>query len=311
MESTVAYKSSRAMRGFRRGVPITSGSKLFRQGTYGCAGVAAATGAFGTAAVPAVAAAEGGSVATAAPTFAPAFVAAPSDAVATIAAIGPTGIGVGTGACPWNAKARAGLVRRVLRRGNWRLSHSRNASEEISTPRPRNAMASTSTESPSRRSRSNSSRCASSCAVFGCFGWRAFATNSASVGGGVGAISWCASGSEGVMWERYSERLRSAMGVGLDQSKPRGLDVGVLTHAFLLFFVISFSSCRLLLRSGLWILPLVEVIRIRFYDWVRSLSLCRFVFSPVDEWVEVVIRSFGGSIAGSAWSLGWGGGGAC
>jgi hypothetical protein len=113
------------------------------------------------------------------------------------------------------------------------------------------------------------------------------------------------------MWERYSERLRSAMGVGLDQSKPRGLDVGVLTHAFLLFFVISFSSCRLLLQSGLWILPLVEVIRIRFYDWVRSLSLCRFVFSPVDEWVEVVIRSFGGSIAGSAWSLGWGGGGAC
>ena len=233
MESTIAYKSSRAMRGFRRGVPITSGSKLLRHGTYSCAGVAAATGAFGTAAVPAVAAAEAGSVATAAPEFAPPFVAAPSDAVATIAAIGPTGTGVGTGACSWNAKARAGLVRRVLRRGNWRFSHSRNASEEISTPRPRNAMASTSTESPSRRSRSNSSRCASSCAVFGCFGWRAFATNSASVGGGVEAISWCASGSEGVMWERYSERLRSAMGVVLDQFKPRGLDVGVLPHGFL------------------------------------------------------------------------------
>ena len=309
MESTIAYKSSRAMRGFRRGVPITSRSKLFRQGTYGCAGVAAATGAFGTAAVPAVAAAEGGSVATAAPTFALAFVAAPSDAVATIAAIGPTGTGVGTGACSWNAKARAGLVRRVLRRGNWRLSHSRNASEEISTPRPRNAMASTSTESPSRRSRSNSSRCASSCAVFGCFGWRAFATNSASVGGGVGAISWCASGSEGVMWERYSERLRSAMGVVLDQSKPRGLDVGVLTYPFLSFFVISFSSCRLLLQSGLWILPLVEVIRLRFDDWVRSLSLCRFVH--FDEWEKMVMRGSGGSISDSWRSFRWNGGGAC
>ena len=311
MESTIAYKSSRAMRGFRRGVPITSGSKLFRHGTYGCAGVAAATGAFGTAAVPAVAAAEGGSVATVAPTFAPAFVAAPSDAVATIAAIGPTGTGVGTGACSWNAKARAGLVRRVLRRGNWRFSHSRNASEEISTPRPRNAMASTSTESPSRRNRSNSSRCASSCAVFGCFGWRAFATNSASVGGGVGAISWFASGSEGVMWERYSARLRSAMGVVLDQSKPRGLDVGVLTHAFLSFFVIRLSLCRLLLRSGLWILRLVEIIRLRFDDRVRSLSLCRFDFVHFDEWVRVVMRGSGGSITAWLISFGSNGGAAC
>ena len=299
------------MRGFRRGVPITSRSKLFRQGTYGCAGVAAATGAFGTAAVPAVAAAEGGSVATAAPTFALAFVAAPSDAVATIAAIGPTGTGVGSGACSWNAKARAGLVRRALRRGNWRFSHSRNASEEISTPRPRNAMASTSTESPARRSRSSSSRCGSSCAVFGCFKWRAFATNSARVGGGVGAISWWAGGGEGVMWERYSELLRSAMGVVLDQSKPRGLDVGVLTHAFLLFFVISFSSLTLWLRLSLRIRRCVEVIGFRLAELVQSMKCCRFVSGRVDGWVEVVIRSFGGSIADSSWPFGWSGGGAC
>jgi|GEM_PF-2660411 len=311
MESTIAYQSSRAMRGFRRGVPITSGSKLFRHGTYGCVGVAAATGAFGTAAVPAVAAAEAGSVATAAPGFAPAFVAAPSDAVATIVAIGPTGSGVGTGACSWNAKARAGLVRRVLRRGNWRFSHSRKASEEISTPRPRNAMASTSTESPSRRSRSNSSRCASSCAVFGCFGWRAFATNSASVGGGVGAISWWASGGEGVMWERYSERLCSAMGVGLDQSKPRGLDVGVLTHAFLLFFVISFGSLTRLLRLSLWMWRSVELVGFRLSELVQSLKRCRSVIVRVDGWVTVVIRGFDGSISGSLRSFGWSGGGAC
>ena len=124
-------------------------------------------------------------------------------------------------------------------------------------------------------------------------------------------MSWCASGSEGVMRERYSDRLRSAMGVGLDQSKPRGLDVGVLTYTFLSFFVISFSSCRLLLRSGLWILPLDEVIRLRFDDWVRSLSLCRFDFVHFDEWVKVVIRGSNRSILVSLNSFSWSGGGSC
>ena len=172
-------------------------------------------------------------------------------------------------------------------------------------------MASTSTESPARRSRSSSSRCGSSCAVFGCFKWRAFATSSASVGGGVGAMSWWASGGEGVMWERYSERLRSAMGVVLDRSKPRGLDVGVLTHAFLLFFVISFSSLTQWLRLSLWIRRCVEVIGFRLAELVQSMKCCRFVSGRVDGWVEVVIRSFGGSIADSSWPFGWSGGRAC
>jgi hypothetical protein len=131
------------------------------------------------------------------------------------------------------------------------------------------------------------------------------------VGGGVGVMLWCASGSEGVMWARYSERLRSAMGVDLDQSKPRGLDVGVLTYAFLLFFVISFSSCRLLLQSGLWILPLVEVIRLRFGNWIQSLSLGRFVFVHFDEWVQVVIRGSNRSISVSLSSFGLIGDGSC
>ena len=113
------------------------------------------------------------------------------------------------------------------------------------------------------------------------------------------------------MWERYSERLRSAMGVVLDQSKPRGLDVGVLTHAFLLFFVISFSSLTHWLRLSLWIRRCVEVIGFRFAELVQSVKCCRFVFGRVDEWVEVVIRSFGGSIADSSWSFGWSGGGSC
>ena len=113
------------------------------------------------------------------------------------------------------------------------------------------------------------------------------------------------------MWEQYSERLRSAMGVVLDQSKPRGLDVGVLTYPFLSFFVISFSSCRLLLRSGLWILALTEVIRLRFHDWVRSLSLGRFDFVHFDEWEKMVMRGSGGSISDSWRSFRWNGGGAC
>ena len=101
------------------------------------------------------------------------------------------------------------------------------------------------------------------------------------------------------------------MGVDLDQSKPRGLDVGVLTHAFLSFFVISFSSCRLLLRSGIWILHLIEVGGLRFDDWVRSLRLGRLDFVHFDDWVKVVMRGSGGSISASLSSFGLVGGGSC
>jgi hypothetical protein len=124
-------------------------------------------------------------------------------------------------------------------------------------------------------------------------------------------VSWWASGGEGVMWERYSERLRSAMGVVLDQSKPRGLDVGVLPHAFLLFFVTGFSSLTPLLRLSPWIRRLVEAFRFRFDRWAQSLKLCRFVIVHCVERVKVVSRSFGCSIVGSSRSFGWSGGGAC
>jgi hypothetical protein len=231
------------------------------------------------------------------------------------------GVGSGVGVVA-DAGARAtGItsvdrLNRILRRRigldpSSRLSHRRNASGEISTPRPRNALASTSTESPSRRSRSSSSRCGSSCAVVGCFGWRAFATNSASVGGGVGVMLWCASGSEGVMWARYSERLRCAMGVGLDQSKPRGLDVGVLTHAFLLFFVISFSSLTLLLQFNVWIRRVAEDFQFRFDERIQSLSLRRFVFVHFDERIKVLIPDWSCAISVSLSSFGLIGGGSC
>jgi hypothetical protein len=215
------------------------------------------------------------------------------------------------GSTAWRTNLKRTLRRRTGLCPSSRLSHSRKASGEMSTPRPRNAMASTSTESPARRSRSSSSRCASSCAVFGCFGWRAFATNSASVGGGVGAMSWCAGGGEGVMWERYSERLRSAMGVVLDQSKPRGLDVGVLTHAFLSFFVISFSSLTLLLRSSRWILRLVDVFWVRIDARGQSSNFCRVVFVHFGEHGKVMMRGLSGSISDSWRSFRWIGGAAC
>jgi len=224
------------------------------------------------------------------------------------------GGGVIAGAAPaWTTTV--GLKRTLRRRlgldPSSRLSQSRKASGEISTPRPRNAIASTSTESPARRSRSSSSRCASSCAVFGCFGWRAFAANSASVGGGVGAMSWCASGSEGVMWARYSERLRSAMGVGLDQSKPRGLDVGVLTHAFLLFFVIIGRLVKRLLSWSRWIRRWIDELSLRFEGIVRSVSLTDVPASLSGESSNGVIHGFG--CRSSSWSSpgGWIGGEVC
>ena len=203
------------------------------------------------------------------------------------------------------------LCRRIGLDPSSRLSHRRKASGEISTPRPRNAIASTSTESPSRRSRSSSSRWGSSCAVFGCFGWRAFATNSASVGGRVGVMLWCASGSEGVMWARYSERLRSAMGVDLDQSKPRGLDVGVLTSAFLLFFVITGRLVKRLLSWSRWIRRRVDELPLRFEGIVRSVSLNDVPASSSGESRNGVIHGFG--CRSSSWSSpgGWIGGEVC
>ena len=113
------------------------------------------------------------------------------------------------------------------------------------------------------------------------------------------------------MWERYSERLRSAMGVGLDQSKPRGLDVGVLTYAFLAIFVISFSSLTRLLQFSRWTFRLGEAFRFRFGQSVQSLELCRFVIVHCVERVKVLSRNFGCSIAGSSRSFGWSGGGSC
>lgn len=101
------------------------------------------------------------------------------------------------------------------------------------------------------------------------------------------------------------------MGVGLDQSKPRGLDVGVLTHAFLLFFVISFSSLTLLLQFNVWIRRVAEDFQFRFDERIQSLSLGRFVFVHFDKRVKVLIRDWSCAISVSLSSFGSIGGGSC
>lgn len=309
MEPTPAYRSSRAILGLRGGLPITNGVKLFFHGVDGRAGEAAA-GVFDCAVSPFVFAGETGSVATGSAKSSSAIFAATFTAVA---AIGPLWPGGDTGAGSWIEGARAVLPRFILLLGNWRLSQSRSASAEISTPRPRNAVASTSTESPSRLSRSSSSRCVSSCAVFGCRTWRALAANSASVGGAAGAMSWCAGGSEVVMWERYAERCGSAMGVVLGQSKPRGLDVGVLTYAFLWFFVSGFTSLNLLHALNGFIFRCAEVFQFRFggFDQLMRLEgfvVIAFIFAG---WIESMICGWGCSVSYWLSPLGFCGGRLC
>ncbi len=324
MESVSAYQSSRALHGSRGRLTTTSGVKLVFHGVYGFAGTADSGPAplcgdgtkgddAGTSLTAATGAGEAGAVSIGIAVGVTTAAAASPAAAATRSTMAPGSDGGGgdAGIGSWGAMARIAPPRFAVFRRSWRLSHCRKASSEISTPRPRRPVQSTATDSPARRRRSNSSRCGSSCIVFGCFGWRALATNSASVGGAFGAMSWCAGGSEGVILERYSERPWSAMGGVLPWSKPRGLDVGVLTYVFLWFFVSEFTSLKLLLRLSLWILQLFDVFRFRFDEWVQSLRLSRFVFFHFDEWVEVVIRCFDASFSCSLSSLGWRGGGSC
>ena len=310
MEPATAYKSSRAIPGFRCRSPITSGVKLFFHGVYCRAGDGNPAG-FGTAVSLFMPVGETSSTAIGIAESSPVIFAASCNAAATFAIIGSPWTGGVTGAGSWRAGTRAVLLRRAFLRGNWRLSQSRSASAEMSTPRPRNAVARTSTESPSRRSRRSSSRCGSSCAVFGCRAWRAFAASSASVSGVPGAISWCACGSEVVIRERYSERLWSAMGVGLDQSKPRGLDVGVLHYAFLLYFVVSLRSRRLLPSLLFLSHRLKGVICSEIAVLDPGLRFCFSVVMNFVGWVDVLMRRFGCSISCPVSSLEWCGGGAC
>jgi hypothetical protein len=185
-----------------------------------------------------------------------------------------TGVGVWTGGAAATAATRVGLNRGFRRRaGLWPnswLSQSRSDSSEIRTPNPRSPLASASTGAPSRRNRSNSSRCGASSSATDRLGQRACATSSARVGVFWGARSGRDCGVVGVMCGRYLDSLGSAMGPHWERSKPKGLDVGVLTYGFLWFFLSEMSSLKLLLpRCGL-VLRWFGGRQLRFVQWVQS-----------------------------------------
>ena len=121
-------------------------------------------------------------------------------------------------------------------------SHRRMVSRPISIPISRSPPTSDSADSPAALSRSNSSRCASSCAVAWLRGCRAWATAWASVVGRavVGEV-WMGN-DMGVIGERYAQRSGGARGAPRAHSKRKRLDVGVLTYFFLLFWLSELSS---------------------------------------------------------------------
>jgi hypothetical protein len=142
-----------------------------------------------------------------------------------------------------------------FRAGFWpssRSNHSRRDSSEMRTSRPRSPIASVSTEAPSRRSRSTSSRCGARSCIIDRRGQRACATKSANVGGNLGGTSGGDGGEVGVILEQYSDRCGSAMGAVWVRSKPTGLDVGVLCHGFLWVRLNKCSKSRFMLLVGMF-----------------------------------------------------------
>jgi hypothetical protein len=131
------------------------------------------------------------------------------------------------------------------------------------------------------------------------------AASSASVGGDVGAVVWRACGDSVVMGERYAERCGNAMGVVLSASKPRGLDVGVLHHGFLLFWAGIFDSLRLLPSWRVFIVRLVGSSELSFGGlvlWIRlfvrvfffvGLLFVGWIESSSFRWVELELDSLG------------------
>lgn len=109
----------------------------------------------------------------------------------------------------------------------------------------------------------------------------------------------------------YPAPVGRATGIPRSGSKPRGLDVGVLTSAFLSFFVIRFSSLTLWLRLSRWILRWGKAFEFRFARSVQSLKLRRFVFVGWNESVEALSSDLVRSHSRSWGWFGLGGGGAC
>lgn len=136
-----------------------------------------------------------------------------------------------------------------------RRSHRRIVSRPILTPIKPNPVARVSADSPAWASRSNSSRCGSSCAVAWLRGCRAWATAWASVvGRGVVSGEWmgCDMVADGSRYTWWLGRARGAPGA---HSKRKRLDVGVLPYFFVLFLFSELSSFLDLLVN--WFIGLV------------------------------------------------------
>ena len=128
-----------------------------------------------------------------------------------------------------------------LRPNCW-SSHRRMVSRPISMPSNRKPPTSDSTESPAWRSRSNSSRWTSSCAVAWLRGCRAWATAWASEVGAGGFDEECMGN------DRVSDEIPYAWRPGIARGAPRAhskrirLDVGVSSYAFVFILVDDYGA---------------------------------------------------------------------
>ena len=156
-------------------------------------------------------------------------------------------------------------------------SHRRIVSRPIWIPIRRSPPTSDSADSPAALSRSNSSRCASSCAVAWLRGCRAWATAWASVvGRAVVGVVWMGN-DMGVIGERYAQRSGSARGAVWVPSKRKRLDVGVLTYFFLLFWLGEVSSSYGFFVD--WFIGSVDSLGLYFVFLVGSFHSCSLVES--------------------------------
>lgn len=193
-------------------------------------------------------------------------------------------------------------LRRALHFGampnSW-ANQRRRVSLPMTTSKARSAKARVSVDSPAARNFSNSSRCGVSWAVAWLRGCRTWVTASASVRGG-GVVNSERLGGRWVMigsW--YAQRAGSATVAARYQSKPKGLDVGVIPHCFLLILVTRWVG-----HSGY----LVDL----SYSWMSWLnssagSSCECLdYGEYLEWVRSGVLSDVCSIS-SGWIYGGGG----
>ena len=101
------------------------------------------------------------------------------------------------------------------------------------------------------------------------------------------------------------------MGAVWVRSKPTGLDVGVLTYAFLWFFLSGIGSLTILLPLRRWIRRLSEGLQIPFDGLVRSRILKYLDSLWSGKWMGGVGLGFGDRASCSLSAFAWVGGGGC